>query len=246
MADVLDNGKYMLENLPGEVMRKAMETTNKLSQKGSFYYGTGGYETVTVGGNSYNIYQTTAMNPPTGSDGIYYLSIKQNGSDWNLVWETPRDMKVQRASDDGEGHTISSTYATKTEAEAIQTDLDSFRSSIMDPDASGTVQNASNLKLSIQDVPLTNIFESDKKTVKNATHANSADGANNVTTQINGKEISSIFESDGLTVKSATTASVSKSFVANFPGSTTRNLTIQVVSAIPSSPNQNVLYLVTG
>ena len=81
MADVLDNGKYMLENLPGEVMRKAMETTNKLSQKGSFYYGTGGYETVTIGGNSYQIYQTTAMNPPTGSDGIYYLSINKNGSE---------------------------------------------------------------------------------------------------------------------------------------------------------------------
>ena len=98
MADVLDNGKYMLENLPGEVMRKAMETTNKLSQKGSFYYGTGGYETVTIGGNSYQIYQTTAMNPPTGSDGIYYLSINKNGSDQNLAWKAPKDISVQNAT----------------------------------------------------------------------------------------------------------------------------------------------------
>ena len=58
-----------------------------------------------------------------------------------------------------------------------------------------------NVSSTIQNIPLTEIFEDDKKTVKKAKNA---DTASNVTSSINGQAITSIFESDKVTAKKAT------------------------------------------
>lgn len=63
---------------------------------------------------------------------------------------------------------------------------------------------ATNVSTTINGNAITNIFEEDGITVKKATDANSADSATNVSTTINNKNISDIFETDGVTVKNAT------------------------------------------
>ena len=68
------------------------------------------------------------------------------------------------------------------------------------------VEKANNVINQINGKNISDIFESDGTTVKEATHADSADAATNVTENINGKAISSIFENDGTTVKEATHA----------------------------------------
>lgn len=55
----------------------------------------------------------------------------------------------------------------------------------------------------IQNIPISTIFESGSSTVKNATNATSAD---NVSLTIDGKAINTIFENDGITAKEATHA----------------------------------------
>lgn len=62
---------------------------------------------------------------------------------------------------------------------------------------------ATNVSTTINGNAITNIFEEDGTTVKEATHA---DSATNVSTTINNKNISDIFETDGITVKNATNA----------------------------------------
>lgn len=69
--------------------------------------------------------------------------------------------------------------------------------------------DADNVKLKINGKNISDIFESDGTTVKEASHAanaaaaDEADNATNVTEKINGKAITSIFESDGTTAKCA-------------------------------------------
>ena len=62
---------------------------------------------------------------------------------------------------------------------------------------------ATNVSTTINGNAITNIFEEDGTTVKEATHA---DSATNVSTTINNKNISDIFETDGVTIKNATNA----------------------------------------
>ncbi len=65
-------GKTIAPGLRADVMRKLMETKNTLSQKGSIYVGTGNKETITVGGDTCEVYETEALAP--GDAGSFLLS----------------------------------------------------------------------------------------------------------------------------------------------------------------------------
>lgn len=63
MADVINNDKNIVAGLRADVMRKAIETKDLLTSKGSIYVGTGTKETV----DNYDLYKTDAL--PVGTNG---------------------------------------------------------------------------------------------------------------------------------------------------------------------------------
>lgn len=102
----------------------------------------------------------------------------------------------------------------ETKLHSIEQSIESIEQTVEGvQDGTIAATNAKNVSSTIAGKAITDIFEKNGTTVKNATNANHADRATNVTTNINGKLISSIFETDGTTVKNATNASTAN--VAN-------------------------------
>lgn len=72
------NSKTIKPGLRADVMRKLMETKNTLTKKGSIYVGTGSKETVTVGSDTCDIYETAPLDPPSDG-GFFLMSDSTNG-----------------------------------------------------------------------------------------------------------------------------------------------------------------------
>lgn len=102
----------------------------------------------------------------------------------------------------------------ETKLHSIEQSIESIEQTVEGvQDGTIAATNAKNVSSTIAGKAITDIFEKNGTTVKNATNANRADSATNVTTNINGKKISGIFEDNGTTVKNATNASTAN--VAN-------------------------------
>jgi len=65
MTNVVNNGN-IIQNLRADIMRKAMQPKGLLSDKGGIYVGTGQYEDIVAGDDTYRIYKTVELYPGSG------------------------------------------------------------------------------------------------------------------------------------------------------------------------------------
>ena len=177
MAVILDtNGNYFAENLPGQVVRKALETKALLTKKGAVYVGEGATESVTVAGESYAIPKTKAVVPLFAVPENQFLTWYNDGSGFDLRYVRFSDVTVGRATNDANGANITATYATKA---ALKDETDARTQDLAD-----TVNNikggqivaaqAKNVSETINGHNISNIFENNGTTVKLATRASTS------------------------------------------------------------------------
>lgn len=140
MAEILDSsGKYMQNGLPGEPMRKAMETSSKLTKKGSIYVGTGAVETLNVGGEMYNVYETQACEP---TSDVNQLLVSSSGG--NTEFKNVEEVIVGKA-DVADNYSSDDSSSPKKPIKNIEKDLNEFKENLVDNGTQVAV-NAHNLE----------------------------------------------------------------------------------------------------